>query len=43
MPDLPKTVIKLAAELLKHQAKKQFGESFVNILADGLVDYAGED
>ncbi len=43
MPDLPKTVIKLIAELLKHQAKMQLGEGFVKTLTDGLVDYAGED
>jgi hypothetical protein len=28
---------------LKHQAKKQLGEGFVNTFTEGLVDYAGED
>jgi tetratricopeptide (TPR) repeat protein len=43
MPDLPKTVVRLAAELLKHQAKNVFGDEFLNIISNGLIDVAGEN
>jgi hypothetical protein len=42
MPNLPKTIFNLAAELVKYQAKKIFGDGFINELSDSLADLAGE-
>lgn len=43
MPDLPKTVVRLATELLKHQAKNLIGDEALNIIAKSMIDYAGEN
>ena len=40
---LPKDILKLAAELIKHQAKKQLGDGFIDVLSKQLVDYAGDN
>jgi hypothetical protein len=42
-PNLPKDIITLAAELIKHQAKKQLGDGFIDVLSSRLVDYAGDN
>jgi len=42
-PDLPKDIFKLATELIKHQAKKQLGDGFMDVLSSRLVDYAGDN
>lgn len=43
MPSLPKTTLHFFTELLKHQAKKQLGDGALNVLAESLADYAGDD
>lgn len=43
MPDLAKAILKMAAELIKYQAKKQLGEGFINTFAESLTDYLGEN
>lgn len=42
-PNFPKDVFTLAAELIKHQAKKQLGDGFMDVLSRRLVDYAGDN
>ena len=42
-PNLPKDILKLATELIKHQAKKQLGDGFIDVLSRQLVDYAGDN
>jgi len=39
----PKDILTLAAELIKHQAKKQLGDGFIDTLSKQLVDYAGDN
>ena len=42
MPDLPKTLVKLAAEFVKHQGKKHFGERFLVTASEMLTEFAGD-
>ncbi len=42
MPDITQTVFKLVTELVKYQAKKVFGDGFINVLSSQLTDIAGE-
>ena len=43
MADVPKAVVKLAVELVKHFAKQSLGEGAVNIISENLADLAGEN
>jgi hypothetical protein len=42
MPDLPKTLLKLSAAVIEHQAKKNLGEEATSLLVNVLAEYAGE-
>ena len=42
MPELPKTLLKLCAAFVEHQAKKNLGEEASSILVNVLAEYAGE-
>ncbi len=43
MPDIPKTVVKVFVELVKHQAKRQLGDGAINVLAEAVADFAGDE
>ena len=42
MPDPGKTLVKLAAKFVEHQAKKQLGEGFLVTLSGTVTEYGGE-
>ena len=42
MPDFSKTLVKLAAALVKHQVKDKLGDEFVATAAKELAEFAGE-
>jgi len=42
MPELPRTLIKLAAVFVEHQAKKNLGDEALSLMGNVLAEYAGE-